>query len=162
MDFPGSTSIDDYMANVIQTCGGMTSFLILVMPYSGDVSKTHLTEFENTEGFQLPTLVCINKCELFFSSSEDFQSKKSVDLARRRYAEALKVDAQDVFFTEFVDCDPEMKAKGIAGIEEVKKWMETKLIQLEFYMENDDELNHALNRRHICSQESFNSSSYQA
>ena len=134
------------MANVIQTCGGMTSFLILVMPYVGDVSRIHLTEFAHTEGFQLPTLVCINKCAMVFSHSEDFQDLKSVVLARRRYAKDLKVDAQDVFFTEFLECSPEMKAKGIAGIAEVKKWIEEKLIELEFYTERDDELNHALNR----------------
>ena len=150
LDFPGSTSIDDYMANVIRECGGMASFLILVMPYVGDVSRIHKDEFANTEGFQLPTLVCINKCAMYLRESEDFDSVESVSRARKRYAEALKVNVEDVLFTDFLECSELMRAKGVAGISEVKDWIETKLIELDLYKEGDEELNHALNKPHDC------------
>ena len=129
----------------------MVSFLILVMPYAGDVSRSHLNDFANTDVFQLPTLVCINKCAMYLTQSEDFNSIESVSRARERYAEALKVNVEDVLFTDFLECNELMRAKGVAGISEVKDWIETKLIELGLYKEGEEELNHALNKPHDCS-----------
>ena len=132
------------MAGVIKECGGMASFLILVMPYVGDVSRLHLTEFANTEDFHLPTLVCINKCGKY-PESEDFQSVVSVLKARQRYASQLDINSANVFFTDFHNCSDSMRSRGVFGIPTVRKWIRNKLLEYEFYKEDEEELDHAIN-----------------
>ena len=132
------------MASVIKECGGMASFLILVMPYVGDVSRLHLTEFANTEDFHLPTLVCINKCGKY-QESEDFKSTDSVKEARERYASQLDINSANVFFTDFHNCSQNMRERGVLGIPSVKKWIRDKLLEYQFYKDGDEELKHAIN-----------------
>ncbi len=66
VDFPGSNSLD-YHAKTFSVCGAMNNLLILVVPYTGDVSQQASAElanmFEVMAGSESAQIVlCVNKC----------------------------------------------------------------------------------------------------
>ena len=66
VDFPGSDSLD-YHAKTFSVCGAMNNLLVVVVPYTGDVSQLASKEVARVFGVMAGSdstqvVLCINKC----------------------------------------------------------------------------------------------------
>ncbi|XP_019617193.1 PREDICTED: uncharacterized protein LOC109464622 [Branchiostoma belcheri] len=145
IDFPGTTTIDEQVANLANNCGGLSSILVLVMPFQGDTSTDHVTQLEKAnklaEDFDCSTLLCISHCGRFKDILKD---KKTVDAYRKDYTKHLKIDPANILFTELVETD-DMESRGVVGPEGVRNWIKDWLIKFDVFSKDDDELYAAVN-----------------
>ncbi|XP_078618266.1 uncharacterized protein LOC144885927 [Branchiostoma floridae x Branchiostoma japonicum] len=145
IDFPGTTTIDDQVANLANNCGGLSSILILVMPFQGDTSTDHVTQLEKAnklvEDFDCSILLCISQCGRFKDILKD---KKTVDEFREDYTKHLKVDPANILFTELVETEA-MGSRGVVGADGVRTWLKDWLIEYDVFENNVDELYAAVN-----------------
>ncbi|XP_035685781.1 uncharacterized protein LOC118422368 [Branchiostoma floridae] len=145
IDFPGTTTIDDQVANLANNCGGLSSILILVMPFQGDTSTDHVTQLEKAnklvEDFDCSILLCISQCGRFKDILKD---KETVDVFREDYTKHLKIDAANILFTELVETEA-MESRGVVGADGVRTWLKDWLIKYDVFENNVDELYAAVN-----------------
>ncbi|CAH1229839.1 Hypp253 [Branchiostoma lanceolatum] len=145
IDFPGTTTIDDQVANLANNCGGLSSILVLVMPFQGDSSTDHIAQLDKAnklaEDFDCSILLCISHCGRFKDILKD---KEIVDELRANYTKHLKIDPANILFTELVETDV-MEGRGVVGPEGVRTWLKDWLIKYDVFEEGDKELYAAIN-----------------
>ena len=143
IDFPGSNSLD-YHAKTFSICGAMNNFIIIVIPYTGDINTLISKEISKVFSVMAGSesthiLLCINKCgyelpkairgELSQMSGDD---EEPIDYLRARFATKLNeyyestgasfaVPKENILFTDWLAADDaEVRACGIVGVEAVK------------------------------------------
>lgn len=151
IDFPGSNSLD-YHAKTFSICGAMNNFIIIVIPYTGDINTLISKEISKVFSVMAGSesthiLLCINKCgyelpkaireELPLVVSED---EEPIDYLRSRFAAKLNdyyestgasftVPKENILFTDWLAAEDEgVKSCGIVGVDavkgEIKKYLE--------------------------------------
>ncbi|XP_078618697.1 uncharacterized protein LOC144886122 [Branchiostoma floridae x Branchiostoma japonicum] len=142
IDFPGTTTIDDEVSN---TCGGLSSIIILVMPFQGDPSMDYFTQLEKAnklaDDFDCTILLCITHCGRFPDILKD---KETLDALRKDYTKHLKIDPTNILFTELVETEA-LESRGVVGADGVRRWLKDWLIKYDVFEEKDDELYAAVN-----------------
>jgi len=75
IDFPGSNSLD-YHAKTFSICGAMNNLIVVILPFTGDVSA--LVSEEVAKVFQVMAgssssrvILCINKCGLYLNKLKE-------------------------------------------------------------------------------------------
>ncbi|XP_066273201.1 uncharacterized protein [Branchiostoma lanceolatum] len=150
IDFPGTTAIDDQVANLANNCGGLSSILVLVMSFQGDTSTDHVTQLTKTralaDDYNCCILLCISQCGRYKDILED---KKTVDAYREDYMKHLKIDSADIIFTELVESVDELESRGIVGPEGVRNWLKDWLIKYDVFEDDEDQLYAAVNMTRV-------------
>ena len=149
VDFPGSNSLD-YHADTFSICGAMNNLIIVVIPYTGDISRLIGSEvanvFEVMAGSESAEIIlCVNKCgyelpdALKNELAQDHESP--IEYLKQRFAARLHefydskgthytVQQDRIFFTDWkVGDNEEMNALGICGAEAIKEEIKTYLIR---------------------------------
>ncbi|XP_078699934.1 uncharacterized protein LOC144926786 [Branchiostoma floridae x Branchiostoma belcheri] len=146
IDFPGTTAIDKQVANLANRCGGLSSILILVMPFQGDASTDHVAQLEKARAladrFKCTILLCISHCGRFKGILKD---KYTVDAYREDYVKHLNIDPANSLFTELVESVDDLESRGIVGPEGVRNWLKDWLIKYDVFEDDEDELYAAVN-----------------
>ena len=65
---------------------------------------------------------------------------------RHEVAQSLGCGSENVLLTELKHHSEEMAACGVAGCEEIRKWLEKQLVRMEIYADGDEELAVAVGR----------------
>eukprot|EP00058_Branchiostoma_floridae_P013371 XP_002598859.1 hypothetical protein BRAFLDRAFT_90117 [Branchiostoma floridae] len=144
VDFPGTTTVDTQVATLVNHCGGLASFFILVMPFTGDPSKINIDQLKKVKNFGCSFIVCINQCGRF---PDAFKTKKNTDKFRADFSEVLDVKPSDIFFTDFMACTPEMRAVGLVGVDDVRRWIKDWLVRYDVFEKDESELSRAVNEQ---------------
>ncbi|CAH1229835.1 Hypp252 [Branchiostoma lanceolatum] len=142
VDFPGTTTVDTQVAKLVNHCGGLASFFILVMPFTGDPSKINIDQLNKVKNFGCSFMICINQCGRF---PDAFKTKENTDKFRADFSEVLDVTPSDIFFTDFVACTPEMRAVGLVGVDDVRLWIKDWLVKYDVFEKDEPELSRAVN-----------------
>jgi hypothetical protein len=157
VDFPGSNSLD-YHAKTFSICGAMNNLLIVVIPYTGDVSELASREIAKVFGVMAGSdsthiILCLNKCgyELPQAIREELADKDDpVDYLRQRFAARLNdhyessglgftVSKESILFTDWMVGDaPEMRQLGICGVEEVRNRIREYLVKHNIFDSGDE------------------------
>ena len=151
IDFPGSNSLD-YHAKTFSICGAMNNMIIVLVPFSGDVSEAVSSEvakvFQVMAGSESSrVLVCINKCELYLEKLRQELGKKDspINFMKERYAAKLnehfnssciRVKKEHLLFTDW-EVSESGRMFGIEGVDEVKEFIKDHLIELNVVGKND-------------------------
>ncbi|XP_019639091.1 PREDICTED: uncharacterized protein LOC109481058 [Branchiostoma belcheri] len=145
IDFPGTTAIDKQVANLANSCGGLSSILILVMPFQGDASTDHVTQLEKARvlagRFNCTILLCISHCGLYKVALKD---KETTDAYREDYVKHLNIDPANILFTELVDSADDLESRGIVGPEGVRNLLKDWLIKYDVFEDDVGVCNGAL------------------
>ncbi|XP_019634478.1 PREDICTED: uncharacterized protein LOC109477558 [Branchiostoma belcheri] len=144
VDFPGTTTVDTQVATLVNHCGGLASFFILVMPFTGDPSKLNIDQLKKVKAFGCTFVICINQCGRF---PDAFKTKENTDKFRADFSEVLDVKPSDIFFTDFVACSPEMRAVGLTGVDDVRRWIRDWLVTYDVFEKDEPELSRAVNEQ---------------
>ncbi|KAI8508341.1 hypothetical protein Bbelb_134400 [Branchiostoma belcheri] len=144
VDFPGTTTVDTQVAKLVNHCGGLASFFILVMPFTGDPSKLNIDQLNNVKAFGCTFVICINQCGRF---PDAFKTQENTDKFRADFSEVLDVKPSDIFFTDFVSCSPEMRAVGLMGVDDVRRWIRDWLVTYDVFEKDEPELSRAVNEQ---------------
>ncbi|XP_078617624.1 uncharacterized protein LOC144885575 [Branchiostoma floridae x Branchiostoma japonicum] len=144
MDFPGTTMVKLEVATLVNHCGGPASFFILVMPFTGDPSKINIDQLNKVKSFDCSFVICINQCGRFLDA---FETKENTDKFRADFSEVLDVKPSDILFTDFVACTPEMRAVGLVGVDDVRRWIKDWLVRYDVFQKGEPELSRAVNEQ---------------
>ncbi|XP_035687454.1 uncharacterized protein LOC118423418 [Branchiostoma floridae] len=144
VDFPGTTTVDTQVATLVNHCGGLASFFILVMPFTGDPSKINIDQLETVKSFDCSFIVCINQCGRF---PDAFETKENTDKFRADFSKELKVQPSDILFTDFKKCTPKMRAVGLVGVDDVRRWIKDWLVRYDVFGKGEPELSRAVNEQ---------------
>jgi len=144
IDFPGSNSLD-YHAKTFSICGAMNNMIIVIVPFTGDVSELVSSEvakvFEVMAGSESSrVVVCINKCGMYLQKlKKELEAEKNpINFMKERYALKLneyfnnsyvRIKKENLLFTDW-EVDEEGRAFGIEGVEEVKEFIKNHLVEL--------------------------------
>merc|ERR1711892_180659 len=144
IDFPGSNSLD-YHAKTFSICGAMNNMIIVIVPFTGDVSELVSSEvakvFEVMAGSESSrVVVCINKCGMYLQKlKKELEAEKSpINFMKERYALKLneyfnnsyvRIKKENLLFTDW-EVDEEGRVFGIEGVEEVKEFIKNHLVEL--------------------------------
>ena len=161
VDFPGSNSLD-YHAKTFSICGAINNMVIVVIPFSGDISKVISDEVQNVFSVMrgsdsTKVILCINKCGLYLKRlKEELKAEEApVEYLKNRFVNKLNehcedtgtgiaIKHEDILFTdwEIEDGDKdEAKKFGIVGVEVVKDRIMEYLVNYGIYKEEgEDEL----------------------
>ena len=143
----------DYHAKTFSICGAMNNLLIVVIPYTGDVSEVASREIAKVFGVMAGSdstqvVLCLNKCgyELPAAIREELCDKDDpVDFLRARFASRLNdfyesnglgfsVAKESILFTDWMVGDsPEMRQLGICGVDEVRGRIREYLVKHEIF-----------------------------
>ena len=165
IDFPGTNSLELH-AKTFSICGAMSNFIILVIPYTGDMNT--LISEEISKVFKVMAgsesahvLLCVNKCgyELpkalkseipLLAQQEKKGDQNPIDYLQERFASKLTkhyqstgenfcVPKENILFTDWVVSEEEaVKNCGIVGVEAVEK--EIKKYIKKYSILNDTEI----------------------
>ena len=159
VDFPGSNSLD-YHAKTFSICGAINNMVIVVIPFSGDISKVISDEvhkvFSVMRGSDsTKVILCINKCGLYLKRlMEELKAEEApVEYLKKRFVNKLNehyedtgkgiaIKHEDILFTdwEIEDGDKdEAKKFGIVGVEVVKDRIREYLVNYGIYKEEEDD-----------------------
>ena len=136
IDFPGVTSLERYR-EATQLYGHVTDLLILVTPYTGDISTSDTHVFNGMKNNPHTKIIwCINKSkdvlsgviqQLTESGERNPHTFIKTDLARKlqehfkNEEKDFKIDPDDIFFTDWKDYDKKKwKTLGIVGPDAIK------------------------------------------
>ena len=159
VDFPGSDSLD-YHSKAFSIFGAMNNMIIVVIPFSGDVSETHSQEIATVFGVMqgsesTKVILCFNKCGLYLNKlREEIPSKeKPADYLKQRFIKKLNKHYEenkrsvtltegDIFFTDWeLEENKQSKDFGIIGINEIKYIIKKYLVEYGIYESSEtDEL----------------------
>lgn len=144
IDFPGSNSLD-YHAKTFSICGAMNNLILVILPFTGDVSDLVSQElakvFEVMAGSSSSRVVlCINKCGLYLDKlKQELAGQQSpVGFMKDRYvtklnehfsSRGIRVDRRHLLFTDW-EVDEAGRAFGIEGVEEVRQLIKDYLVEL--------------------------------
>ncbi len=159
VDYPGSNSLEHH-ADTFSICGAMSNLLIIVIPYTGDISKVIGDEiklaFEVTSGAEATKMIlCINQCghKLPKAIDSELQDKEDpIEFLKQRFASRLNqyyttkghgrvnVCKNDIFFTDWL-LDAETRGKyGISGVEDIKEEIKAYLMKQKIFDKKESEL----------------------
>ena len=138
VDVPGSNSLD-YHAKTFSICGVMNNMVIVMIPFSGDVSEIHSQEIAKVFGVMkgsdsTKVILCINKCGLYLRElKEEFLPHENpADHKRKLFIvnlithyeinkQAIPLEKDDILFTNLkFESNQDSLALGIVGVEEIK------------------------------------------
>ena len=159
VDFPGSNSLD-YHSKTFSTCGAMNNMVIVVIPFSGDVSEIHSQEIAKVFGVMKGSdstrvILCINKCGLYLNklredlilqqNPADYLKQVFVDKLNDHYERSersIRLGKADIFFTDWELVGNQGSVDfGIVGVEEIKDIVRDYLVDYGIYKSNEtDEL----------------------
>ena len=157
MDFPGSNSLD-YHSKTFSICGAMNNMVIVVIPYSGDISEIHSQEIAKVYGIMkgsdsTKVILCINKCCLYLKQlKEELATKeKPGEFLKQHFVGKLndyyersevpvRIDKGDIFFTDWELNDQSGAIGfGIVGVEKIKAIIKGYLINYEIYKSTEED-----------------------
>ena len=159
VDFPGSNSLD-YHSKTFSICGAMNNIVIVVIPFSGDVSQIDSQEIATVFGVMKGSdstriILCFNKCGLYLNKlKEDLVSQeKPVDYLKQTFIDKLNnhyekneqlicLRKADIFFTDWeLEANQDSVNFGIVGVEQIKDIITSYLIDYGIYKSSEtDEL----------------------
>ena len=159
VDFPGSNSLD-YHSKRFSICGSMNNIVIVVIPFSGDVSQIDSQEIAKVFGVMKGSdstrvILCFNKCGLYLNKlKEDLVSQEKpadylkqvfIDKLNNHYEkneQTLRLSKTDIFFTDWeLETNLDSVNFGIVGVEQIKDIITCYLIDYGIYKSSDtDEL----------------------
>ncbi|XP_078604752.1 uncharacterized protein LOC144878240 [Branchiostoma floridae x Branchiostoma japonicum] len=146
IDFPGTTAIDEQVANLANTCGGLSSILILVMKFDGDTSTDHVQQLKEArklaDDFNCCILLCISHCGLYKGTLED---RETVDTYRENYRQHLELDPANILMAELEENTDDLESRGIVGPDGVRMWLKDWLIKYDVFEDDEDQLHAAVN-----------------
>ena len=153
VDFPGDTSFEEH-ANAFTICGAMNNIVIVILPFTGDISapmaKALACVYGTMEKFtKAKIIVCINKCRHPF---EDDEMKENIQIMTQRHVSTINdyfngrfhIDPNNYFFTDFKILSEEARAYGIVGVDGIKEVIKRSLVDLELSCCSSEELNAAV------------------
>ena len=161
VDFPGSNSLHNY-SKTFSICGEMNNLVIVVIPFSGDVSKIISQEiaevFRVMRGSKsIKVVLCINKCCLYLSKLGNLLLKnlqndlkqiftKQLNDYYERNGQCICLENTDILFTDWELGDSSMpNSYGIVGAEKIKDIIKDYLVNNGIYNIFDiDELDRRL------------------
>ena len=165
IDFPGSNSLD-YHSKTFSICGAMNNMIIVLVPFSGDISE--VVSLEVARVFQVMAgsessriVVCINKCGLHLDKlKEELKDQEDpINFMKERYVSKLtehfsggyiRVRKEQFFFTDW-ELSEEGKIFGIEGVEDIKESIKDHLIELNVIGKDDiSELESAVSPPSYC------------
>ena len=151
IDFPGSNSLD-YHSKTFSICGAMNNMIIVLVPFSGDVSDLVSNEiakvFEVMAGSESSrVVVCINKCEMYLDKlkKELKDEEDPIRFMKERYASKLnehftnsyiRIKKEHLLFTDW-EVSTHGRQFGIEGVEEIKEYIKDHLIELNVINKDD-------------------------
>ncbi len=159
VDFPGSNSLD-YHAKTFSICGAMNNLIVVIIPYTGDISELASQEvarvFQVMAGSESTQIIlCVNKCgyelpEAIRTELAEFPDP--VDHLRQRFATRLNdhyentgsgfsVQKERIFFTDWLAAeeeDAEASRVGIAGVSRIREEIRSYLSQNGIYSESEE------------------------
>ena len=159
VDFPGSNSLDSH-AKTFSICGAMNNMVIVVIPFTGDISEVISDEvqkvFDVMRGSDSTNVIlCINKCGLYLQQlKEELKAEEApVEYLKKRFAKKLNehykntgtgivIQNEDILFTDWEVRDEdkdEAKTFGIVGVEAVKARIREYLINYGIYKEEEED-----------------------
>ncbi len=156
VDFPGSNSLD-YHAKTFSICGAMNNLIVIVIPYTGDISELASQEvsrvFEVMAGSESTQIVlCVNKCgyELPGAIRREMAGVQDpIDALRQRFAGRLNdhyentgsgfsVSKDRIFFTDWLS--EEAREVGICGVAEIRREIRKYLMDNNIYGQDEEAL----------------------
>ena len=151
IDFPGTNSLD-YHSKTFSICGAMNNMIIVLVPFSGDISELVSSEvarvFEVMAGSESSRIVvCINKCGLYLDKlrTELRDEDDPVNFMKERYISKLsehftnsyvRVRKEQLFFTDW-ELSEEGRIFGIQGVEDIKESIKEHLVELNVIGKDD-------------------------
>ena len=155
IDFPGSNSLD-YHSKTFSICGAMNNMVIVVIPYSGDISEIHSQEIAKVYGVMkgsdsTKVILCINKCCLYLKQlKEELATKeKPVEFLKQHFVGKLnhyyersevpvRIVKDDILFTDWELNDQSGAIDfGIVGVDKIKTVIKEYLVNYEIYKSTD-------------------------
>ena len=155
VDFPGSNSLD-YHSKTFSICGAMNNMVIVVIPFSGDVSEIHSQEIAKVFGVMKGSdstrvILCINKCGLYLNKlREDLISQQNpADYLKQVFIDKLNdhyernersvcLRKADIFFTDWeLEGNQDSVDFGIVRVEEIKDIIRDYLVDYDIYKSNE-------------------------
>ena len=151
IDFPGSNSLD-YHSKTFSICGAMNSMVVVVIPYSGDISEIHSQEIAKVYGVMkgsdsTKVILCVNKCCLYLKElkKELATKEKPVEFLKQHFVGKLndyyqrnevpvRIDKDDILFTDW-ELNEQSAAIdfGRVGVEKIKAIIKEYLINYQIY-----------------------------
>ncbi|XP_075241655.1 uncharacterized protein LOC142336627 [Convolutriloba macropyga] len=144
IDFPGSNSLD-YHAKTFSICGAMNNMIIVLVPFTGDVSDIVSRElakvYEAMVGSESSRIIiCVNKTGMHLMKlREELRNEENpIDFMKERYITKLnehftdrkiKMKKEHIFFTDW-EAGQEARDFGIEGIDAIKDVIKQHLIEL--------------------------------
>ena len=159
VDFPGSNSLD-YHAKTFSICGAMNNMVIVVIPFSGDISEVISDEVQKVFAVMrgsdsTKVILCINKCGLYLKRlKEELKAEEApVEYLKKRFVNKLNehyentgtgiaIKNDDILFTDWeVEDGDEDEAEtfGIVGVEAVKARIREYLVNYGIYKEEEED-----------------------
>ena len=155
VDFPGSNSLD-YHSKTFSICGAMNNMVIVVIPFSGDVSEIHSQEIAKVFGVMKGSdstrvILCINKCGLYLNklredlishqNPADYLKQVFIDKLNDHYERnerSVRLRKADIFFTDWeLEGNQDSVDFGIVGVEEIKDIIRDYLVDYDIYKSNE-------------------------
>ena len=155
-DFPGTNSLEHH-AKTFSICGAMSNFIVLVIPYTGDMNTLISEETSKVFGVMAGSestqiLLCINKCgyELpkalqseipLLAQQEKKGDQEPIDYLREKFAsklnehyentgKAFRIEKEHILFTDWMASKDEEIAKcGIVGVDSVKEELKKYIVK---------------------------------
>ena len=157
VDFPGSNSLDSH-AKTFSICGAINNMVIVVIPFTGDISEVISDEvhkvFDVMRGSDsTKVILCINKCGLNLQQlKEELKAEEApVEYLKKRFVNKLNerykntgtgivIKNEDILFTDWeVGDEDEAKKFGIVGVEVVKARILEYLVNYGIYKEEEED-----------------------
>jgi len=153
IDFPGNNSLD-YYGKTFSICGAMSNLIIVVVPFTGDISEIVSKEVANVYEVMAGSescrvIICINKCG--YHLQELKAEKKSIDFLKERFSSKLnkhfiqgnndekeckiEVKKEHLLITDW-NVTEEGKEFGIENVESVKEIIKNYLVELNIINKN--------------------------
>ena len=151
VDFPGSNSLDNH-AKTFSICGAMNNMIIVLIPFSGDVSEIYSQEIVKVFGVMkgsdsTKVILCINKCGSYLKElkkyfiSADHMKEDFIDKLNEHYKrneQAIFLEKSNIFLTDWkLEDKKESAAFGIVGEEEIKDIIKDYLVHYGIYKSNE-------------------------
>ena len=146
IDFPGSNSLD-YHAKTFSICGAMNNMIIVIVPFTGDVSELVSSEVAKVFEVMAGSESSINKCGLYLRKlKKELEAEQNpINYMKERYASKLdehfshsyiRIKKEHFLFTDW-EVDDDGRAFGIEGVDEVKEFIKDHLVELNVINKHD-------------------------
>ena len=158
VDFPGSNSLD-YHSKTFSICGAMNNMVIVLIPFSGDVSRKVISdEIQTVFGVMrgsesTKVLLCVNKWGMYLERlKEELKGEeKPVEFMKKRFVEKMNehfemsgteivIKTSDVLFTDWELGENEEASRfGIEGVDAVRERIMEYLVSYGIYKAEERE-----------------------